>query len=142
MTLWLLDTNILSERRRPRPNPNVVKFVTTQPLDCLHVSIVTFAELRFGIDRLTETERDADLHEWLTLKVRPLFLGRVLAITEDVMVEEGRKSGHTFSQPDLIIVATAFYHGPTVVTRDVSDYGRANVPILNPWIDPLPTGQS
>ena len=123
MTLWLLDTNILSERRRPRPNPNVVKFVTTQPLDCLHVSIVTFAKLRFGIDRLTETERHADLHEWLTLKVRPLFLGRVLAITEDVMVEEGRKSGHTFSQPDLIIAATAFYHCPTVVTRDSAIMG-------------------
>jgi toxin FitB len=62
-----------------------------------------------------------------------------LPITEDIMlqwrwlVEEGRKAGHTFSQPDLIIAATARQHGLTVVTRDRSDFDRAQVPVLNPW---------
>ena len=46
----------------------------------------------------------------------------------------GRKSGHTFSQPDLIIAATALQHGLTVVSRDTSDYEIANVPIVNPWL--------
>ena len=60
-------------------------------------------------------------------------------VTEDIMlkwrllVEEGRKTGHTFSQPDLIIAATAIYHGLTVVTRDRSDYDRAHVPVVSPW---------
>ena len=69
---------------------------------------------------------------------------RVLPITEDVMlkwrllVEEGRKAGHTFSQPDLIIAATALHHGLTVVTRDVSDYQKARAPALNPWLDAEP----
>jgi hypothetical protein len=64
---------------------------------------------------------------------------RVLQITEDIMlkwrllVEEGRKTGHTFSQPDLIIAATAIHHGLTLVTRDRSDYDKAGVPVLNPW---------
>ena len=59
-----------------------------------------------------------------------MFDERVLPITEDIMlkwrllVEDGRKAGHTFSQPDLIIAATALHHGLTVVTRDVSDYKR------------------
>jgi hypothetical protein len=51
-----------------------------------------------------------------------------------------RKAGHTFSQPDLIIAATALHHGLTVVSRDVSDYQKARTPVLNPWVDPLPAG--
>ena len=88
--------------------------------------------------------RAAAPNDWLTHKVRPVFGERVLPITEDIMfkwrimVEEGRKAGHTFSQPDLIIAATALHHGLCVVTRDVSDYARARVPVFNPWIDPAP----
>ena len=70
-----------------------------------------------------------------------MFERRVLEITEDIMfkwrllVEAGRKAGHTFPQPDLIIAATALHHGLTIVTRDVSDYERARVPVRNPWLD-------
>ncbi len=141
MTGWLLDTNILSELRRPKPERKVVAFVAAQPLELLHVSVVSFAEIRFGIERVGDPGRRADLHEWLTHKVRPMFEQRVLAISEDVMfkwrllVEEGRKAGHTFSQPDLIIAATGLHHGLTVVTRDVSDYQRTGAPVLNPWND-------
>lgn len=51
---WLLDTNVLSELRRLRPDPNVVAFVAAQPLDQLYISAVTLAELRFGIELLNE----------------------------------------------------------------------------------------
>jgi predicted nucleic acid-binding protein len=51
-----------------------------------------------------------------------------------LLVEDGRKAGHTISQPDLIIAATALQHGLTVVTRDTGDYARARVPLLNPWL--------
>jgi predicted nucleic acid-binding protein len=50
-----------------------------------------------------------------------------------LLVEEGRKSGHTFSKPDLIIAATAAHHGLTIVSRDASDYEKARVPLVNPW---------
>ncbi len=68
-----------------------------------------------------------------------MFDQRVLQITEDIMlkwrllVEDGRKMGHTFSQPDLIIAATAIHHGLTVVTRDRSDYDKVRVSVMNPW---------
>ena len=68
-----------------------------------------------------------------------MFAQRVLPVSEDIMfkwrllVEEGRKSGHTFSQPDLIIAATALEHGLTVVSRDTADYEKARVPVLDPW---------
>jgi toxin FitB len=54
VTGWLLDTNILSELRRPKPNPNVVAFVAAKPLDLLFASIVTFAEIRFGIEQVAD----------------------------------------------------------------------------------------
>ena len=139
MTAWLLDTNVLSEIRRRRPHRKVVVFVAEQPLDRLYVSTVTLAEIRFGIELVTDANRRAELNTWLTHKVRPLFRQRVLDVSEDILfkwrllVEEGRKSGHTFSQPDLFIAATALHHGMTVVSRDTREYERAGVPVFNPW---------
>ena len=144
MTGWLLDTNILSELRRPKPEPKVVAFIAAQPLEELHISAVTLAEIRFGIEVLPEVTRRSELNNWLTHKVRPMFEHRVLPISEDIMlkwrllVDEGRKIGHTFSQPDLIIAATGHHHGLTIVSRDTSDYVKARVAVFNPWIDPLP----
>lgn len=143
MTGWLLDTNILSELRRPRPEPRVVAFVAAQALDRMFISAVTLAEIRFGIELIADPARRADLNDWLALKVRPMFEERVLPVSEDVMfkwrllVEEGRKSGHTFSQPDLIIAATALHYGLTVVSRDTADYAKARAPLFNPWVDSL-----
>jgi toxin FitB len=144
VTDWLLDTNVLSELRRPKPESKVLAFVAAQSLDRLYVSTVTLAEIRFGIEVVSDAGRRAELNEWLTHKVRPMFDGRILAVTEDIMfkwrllVEDGRKTGHTFSQPDLIIAASALHFGLTVVSRDTKDYVRARVPIFNPWTDTLP----
>jgi toxin FitB len=139
VTGWLLDINVLSELRRPRPEPKVIAFIAAQPLEGLFVSSVTLAEIRFGIELLVDAGRRAELNDWLTHKVRPMFEQRILPVTEDIMfkwrllVEDGRKAGHTFSQPDLIIAATALERGLTVVSRDTTDYSRARVPALNPW---------
>ncbi|MFO1245602.1 MAG: type II toxin-antitoxin system VapC family toxin [Ramlibacter sp.] len=136
---YLLDTNVLSELRRPRPEPRVVSFVSAQPLESLFVSAVTFAEIRFGIELITDAHKRASLNDWLNLQLRPMFENRALPITEDIMfkwrllVEEGRKTGHTFSQPDLIIAATALHHGLTVVTRDSGGYEKAGVSLVDPW---------
>jgi predicted nucleic acid-binding protein len=94
---------------------------------------------RFGIELVAEPNRRTELNEWLTQKVRPMFDGRVLQVNEDIMlkwrllVEEGRKAGHTFSQPDLMIAATAIHQGLTVVTRDRSEFDKARLPVVNPW---------
>jgi len=136
---WLLDTNVLSELRRPRPEARVVAFVADCPLESLYISSVTLAEIRFGIALVAEPDRRAELSNWLGHKVRPMFENRILQVTEEIMlrwrllVEEGRKTGHTFSQPDLIIAATAIEHDLTVVTRDRSDYDKAGAVVINPW---------
>lgn len=139
MSGWLLDTNIISELRKPRPEPKVISFVASAPLDDLYVSIVTLAEIRFGIESVKDTAKRSELSDWLEHKVRPLFARRVLGVSEDVMlrwrllVEEGRKAGYTYSQPDLIIAATALVHDLAVVTRDTVEFRRARAPVFNPW---------
>lgn len=145
MNGWLLDTNVVSELRRPRPEPKVVSFVASRSLDRLFVSAVTFAEIRSGIETLPDPARRAELNDWLVHKLRPMFDGRALPVSEDVIfkwrlvVEEGRKAGHTFSQPDLFIAATALQHGLTLVTRNVADYQMARVAVFNPWKDAEPS---
>jgi hypothetical protein len=89
------------------------------PLNSLKPLRVGRAALGYGV-RLPVHGRDRVMFKWRLL------------------VEVGRKVGHTFSQPNLIIAATALHHGLTVVTRDRSDYDRAGGPVLNPWTDPLP----
>jgi len=136
---WLLDTNVLSELKRPAPSPEVTSFVVGCPLDQLYVSTVTLAEIRFGIERAPHLPRRAEIEQWLANTIRPMFAGRMLAITEEIMlrwrllVEDGRKAGRTFPQPDLIIAATALEHDLTLVTRNVKDFAGLGIAILNPW---------
>jgi predicted nucleic acid-binding protein len=138
---WLLDTNVLSELKRPRPEPSVVAFMAGCRLDELFVSSVTLAEIRFGIERAPDAGRQADLLRWLADEVRPMFDGRVLEITEDVLlrwrvlVEEGRRTGRNYSQPDLMIAATALEHGSKLVTRNERDFTGLGLKIVNPWAD-------
>jgi len=138
---FLLDTNILSETRRPRPDAKVLAFLKSKPASELFVSSVAFAEIRFGIEMISEPARRAELTDWFEFRLRPEFGERILPVSEDVMVrwrmlvEDGRRIGHTFSQPDLIIAATALQFGLTLVTRNTEDFVKTRVALINPWID-------
>ena len=136
---WLLDTNVISELRKLRPDAGVVQFVEDQPGETLFVSEVTFAEIRFGIEQLGDAARRADFTQWLDRVLRPMFEGRALELNEDIILRwkmlqsEGRRRGHTFSQPDLFIAATAAYHAFVAVSRDCSEFVAAGVPGFDPW---------
>lgn len=136
---FLLDTNVISELRRPRPDPAVVAFVAAQPEESLFLSDVTFAEIRFGIEQATDPERRAALLSWLSRTLQPLFAGRTLALTQDVLLrwrlllEIGRRRGHTFGQLDLLIAATAAEEQLVVASRDAIHFVAAGVAYLNPW---------
>jgi toxin FitB len=136
---WLLDTNVVSELRKPQPDAAVAEFVSAQPGELLFTTEVTFGEIRYGIEQLDDPVRRADIHLWLDRTMRPLFGGRVLAISEDVivrwktMVVEGQKRGHTFGQPDLFIAAIAALEELVVVTRDTAEFVAAGVPVFDPW---------
>jgi predicted nucleic acid-binding protein len=86
-----------------KPEPRVTAIYAARPLGSLYISIVNIAEIRFGIELQEDSTRRAQLNDWLTLKLRPAFTGRILPVTEDILLkwrplmEEGRKIGHTFS---------------------------------------------
>ena len=142
MTGYLLDTNVISELKRARPDAKVSAFIASEPLDCLYLSVVTFAEIRFGIELLADVGRRSDLKSWFDNKLRPMFAGRELPITEDILlswrliIEKGRQRGYTFSHPDVLIAASAAHYGLTVVTRNVRDFVEADVAVIDPWAGP------
>jgi len=84
---WLLDTNIASELRKPKPDHRVTAFVENQPQDALFISSVSLAELRYGIEILPDPARRAELRLWLNTVIRPIFTGHVLSADEAVMLE-------------------------------------------------------
>jgi predicted nucleic acid-binding protein len=95
----LLDTNVVSELYKRNPHPRIIDFIDLQSGSTLFVTEVTLAEIPYGIEQLDDAPRRTDLHRWLERNLRPLFAGRVLTITEEVIVRwkimavEGRKRG-------------------------------------------------
>jgi predicted nucleic acid-binding protein len=137
---WLLDTNVLSEVRRPRCDPHVLAWVEAQAPDSLFVSRVALAEIRFGIECLPLSDpRRTELRAWLDGTLRAWFAHRVLDVTEDVivawrrLVQAARGRGTTPPEPDGLIAATAAVHDLRVVTRNIADFAAIGVPLLNPW---------
>ena len=139
MNGWLLDTNVVSELRKKRPDRRVKAWSDVQAADSLFLSSVTLAEIRYGIEKQPDPKFRKELATWLDHRLRPWFAGRILPVDEEVilewrrMVARGREQSITFSQPDLFIAATAHVHSLTVCTRNEGDFLRAAVPVCNPW---------
>ena len=139
MSGWLLDTNVVSELRKDRPDRRVKVWSDAQAADRLFLSTVTLAEIRDGIERQTDPALREALDTWLDRELRPWFGGRILLIDEDVILEWrrlvawGRERNMTFSQPDLFIAATARLHSLTLCTRNESDFRDTGIRLVNPW---------
>ena len=137
---WLLDTNVISELRKQNCHPAVKAWSDRQPPQSFHLSTVTMAEIRFGIERVEDRVFRQELIQWLENTLRPWFSDRLLPVDEAVilewrwMVERGRKQNYTFSQPDLFIAAIASVNDLCVVTRNVEDFEKAEVPVFNPFL--------
>lgn len=139
MTGWLLDTNVISELYKPRPEPKVVKFIAAQDLADMHISVMTIAELRKGIELKDDPVKRSALHLWLEHTIRSQFEGRVLAMCENVLLRwllldwRACRCNETLPAPDILIGATAVQYGLTVVSRDVTPYLRAGIAVCDPW---------
>src|SRR6266581_5309356 len=136
---FLLDTNVLSEWVKPLPNPGVVQWLEVVDEDRTHISVVSFAEIRRGIERMEPGQRRQRLASWLDDELSARFEGRVFGIDRTVanswssITAQTERSGHTLSIMDAFLVATALVHNLTVVTRNVSDFRPTGVKLLNPW---------
>ena len=139
MSGWLLDTNVVSELRKPRPDHHVKAWSDAQVSDRLFLSTVTLAEIRYGIENQTDPAFRAALDTWLDHELRPWFHERILPVDENVILEwrrlvaRGRARNITFSQPDLFIAATARVHSLTLCTRNEQDFRNTDIRLFNPW---------
>jgi predicted nucleic acid-binding protein len=135
--MYILDTNVISELRKARKtHPTVKKWADRVPSPSLYISVISVLELEIGIllvDR-RDKEQGAILRAWMDLHVLPTFSGRILAIDTDV----ARRCAtlhvpNPRSDRDALIAATALVHGLTIATRNVADFERTGVGVLNPW---------
>jgi len=136
--MFVLDTNVVSELRRPeRADPKVSAWATATPLASFFVSAITILELELGtllVERKNPGQ-GAILRAWLDNQVLPGFEGRVLAVDTAVARECARLyAPDPRSERDALIAATALVHRMTVVTRNVQDFAPTGVPVFNPWL--------
>lgn len=135
---YLLDTCVVSELSRPRPDPGVIAWMSEADVTRLHLSAITVAEVHRGCLRLPAGKRKTSLAEW-SENLRQSFAGRVLPIDEAVALRwaeiatRAEKSGRPGSFADGLIAATALDRGLTLVTRNVTDFESFGVSLLNPW---------
>jgi predicted nucleic acid-binding protein len=138
---FLLDTNVVSEWARPRPNAGVVAWLADADEDRVFVSVVTLAELRYGIERMAVGNRRRRLDEWLRDELPLRFEGRVLAVDRAVadawghVVARSEAAGRPIGAMDALIAATVRVHHLTLVTRNAQDFESTVKPIVNPWVD-------
>ena len=142
MNGWLLDTNVLSELRRSKPDPAVTTWIELQPSSSLHVSRVSLAEIRYGIETAPEARR-ASLATWLEAIREWVGGDNVIGVDEDTLVEwrriieASRSTGRPVGPPDTLIAATAKQHQLCIASRNASELGHIDVAIFNPWDNTL-----
>jgi toxin FitB len=132
---YLLDTNVLSELRKQRCDPAVREWLSQQREAELFISVVTLGELKFGIEnkRLKDPAQAEGLDRWFR-RLRRNYSGKILPLNEEIAELWGELCpDQPLSFKDGLIAATALYHGLTVVTRNVRDFRRSGVDLLNPF---------
>ena len=137
---FLLDTNVVSEWVKPRPEPRVVGWLAEVDEDRVFISVVTLGELRHGIERLPTSRRRQRLDEWLRNELPLRFEGRVLPIDAAVVnawgaiVAQRERTGRPIGTIDAFMAATAQVHDLTLVTRNASDFRSSVRTVFDPWM--------
>ena len=136
---FLLDTNVLSEPMKERPNSGVLEWLSQATEDEVFVSVVTITELSYGVERLATGKRRERLDSWLRKDLISRFGGRILPVDLRIADECGRlmarseSRGRPIEARDAFIAATAHVHGLTLVTRNTSDFEPTLKGLISPW---------
>ncbi len=136
---YLLDTCVLSEFTRRKPEEKVIRWLDSMDEEKLFVSAITIGEIQHGIERMTESHRKTELQVWINNGLMERFSQRILSLDAQTMFLWGalaariEKSGQTLALMDSLIIATALQNSLIIVTRNVSDFVPSGVQVINPW---------
>jgi predicted nucleic acid-binding protein len=136
---YLLDTNVISEMVKLRPEAKVVSWVQTTSEELLYLSVLTIGEIRKGIDSLPRSNKRGLLESWLANDLVLRFAGRILQVNLDIAERWGlisaraKMAGAPLAVIDGLMAATALHHNLTFVTRNTKDVRVAGISMLNPW---------
>lgn len=137
---FLLDTNTVSEWVKPRPNAGVIDWMDSIDDDLVFLSVVSLAEVRYGIERLAQGNRRRQLEEWLERELPLRFEGRILPVDAGIadtwgkIVSSSEAAGRPIAAMDAFLAATAEVHHLTLVTRNVSHFSLLET-VVNPWTE-------
>ena len=135
----LIDTNVVSEPWKPKPDARVVAWLDAQAVETLYLSVITVAELRFGIAAMPAGKRRTSLGDRMERTLLPLFSARILpfdlpatkAYAELMM--RARSAGKAIGRADGYIAAIAAANGLTIATRDTTPFEATGLEVINPW---------
>lgn len=136
---YLLDTCVISEVIKKKPNENVLSWLQAQDESNLYLSILTFGEIEKGIEKSADQNRKLKLKLWVEDDLKQRFAGRVLPVDMDVVTQWGRIQGRaeavgeTMSTMDSLIAVSGVVNNCIVVTRNIDDMLESTAELLNPW---------
>jgi predicted nucleic acid-binding protein len=136
---FLLDTNVVSELVKLSPNARVVRWLFETDEDAVFLSVVTIAEIRYGIDGMSPGNRRDRLIVWLENDLIARFEPRILSVGLGIadawgaMVARSNKIGKKLTVMDGFLAATAEIHGMTLVTRNIRHFENLGINLFNPW---------
>lgn len=133
---YLLDTNVVSEIARPKPNQQVLRWIESVPDGALHLSVLTVGEIRKAVERLSDSKRRERLRLWLEQELPAWFEDRLLPVSAGVADRWGRllaEVDRSVPAIDSLLAATALYHGLRFVTRNDGDFQFPPLEVVNPW---------
>ena len=133
---YLLDTNVVSELVRVKPNNKVVKWFETVPDEALHLSVLSLGEVRKGVEKLKASRRRERLRVWLEQELVEWFGPRLLPVDHAVADRWGilfARIERPVPAIDSLLAATALHHGLRLVTRNIEDFQVTGLEVINPW---------
>ena len=138
---FLLDTNVVSEWVKTKPNANVVRWLANIDDDQVYLSAITFAEIRQGVYEMPHGRRRDSLESWVEADLSLRFEGRILDVdlvvaeTWGTLMAQSTKMGINLNVMDAFIAATAKVHAVTLVTRNTKHFTKLGVALANPWVN-------
>jgi len=136
---YLLDTCVISEIIKPKPNKNVVSWLTNQDESELFLSVLTFGEIEKGIEKAPDKVRKKKLQLWVEEDLKQRFEGKIIPIDLEVSTQWGiiqgiaEKEGKPMPALDGLIAVSGLVNNCIVVTRNTSDMEQSKVELFNPW---------